>query len=146
MELHGVFLNRSDGRVVWSVCFWIGRLGVRFRVGSNQWLLNWYSQLPCFTFSIEGTAWRTSRQVYLLCRWERHVTGFPHLGVVDRWPTTPKRARIAHRSLSRDKRINMPVIIKKIKTKTLCIWAHSSLYWNQTEVGYDSDTINATVI
>ena len=29
-------LNRSDGRVVWSVCFWIGRLGVRFRVGSNQ--------------------------------------------------------------------------------------------------------------
>ena len=28
--------NRLDGRVVWSVCFWIGRLGVRFRVGSNQ--------------------------------------------------------------------------------------------------------------
>ena len=27
---------RLDGRVVWSVCFWIGRLGVRLRVGSNQ--------------------------------------------------------------------------------------------------------------
>ena len=25
-----------DSRVVWSVCFWIGRLRVRFRVGSNQ--------------------------------------------------------------------------------------------------------------
>ena len=29
-------------------------------------------------------------------RWERHLAGFPHLGVVDRWPATPKRARIAH--------------------------------------------------
>ena len=28
--------DRSDSRVVWSVCFWIGRLGVPFRVGSNQ--------------------------------------------------------------------------------------------------------------
>ena len=46
--------------------------------------------------SIEATVWRTSRQVYLLCRWERHLAGFPHLGVVDRWPATPKRARIAH--------------------------------------------------
>ena len=27
--------------------------------------------------------------------WERHLAGFPHLGVVDRWPATPKRARIA---------------------------------------------------
>ena len=38
-----------------------------------------------------------SRQVYLLCRWERHLTGFPHLSVVDRWPATPKRARAALR-------------------------------------------------
>ena len=44
----------------------------------------------------KGTVWRTSRQVYLLCRWERHLAGFPHLGVVDTWPATPKRARIAH--------------------------------------------------
>ena len=35
-------------------------------------------------------------QVYLLCRWERHLAGIPHLGVVDRWLATPKRARIAH--------------------------------------------------
>ena len=41
-----------------------------------------------------------SRQVYLLCRWERHLAGFPHLSVVDRWPATPKRARTAlHRFL-----------------------------------------------
>ena len=38
---------------------------------------------------------------------ERHLTGLPHLGVVDRWLATPKRARIAHWSLSRDRRINM---------------------------------------
>ena len=30
-----------------------------------------------------------------VCRWERHLAGFPLLGVVDRWPATPKRARIA---------------------------------------------------
>ena len=51
---------------------------------------------PCLNLSIKGTVWRTSRQVYLLCRWERHLAGFPHLGVVDRWLATPKRARIAH--------------------------------------------------
>ena len=27
---------------------------------------------------------------------EEHLAGFPHLGVVDRWLATPKRARIAH--------------------------------------------------
>ena len=27
---------------------------------------------------------------------ERHLAVFPHLGVVDRWLATPKRARIAH--------------------------------------------------
>ena len=39
----------------------------------------------------KGTVWRTSRQVYLLCRWERHLAGFPHLGEVDRWPATSKQ-------------------------------------------------------
>ena len=34
------------------------------------------------------------------------LSGIPHLGVVDRWLATPKRARVALRSLSRD-RINM---------------------------------------
>ena len=32
----------------------------------------------------------------LVVRWKRHLSGFPHLGVVDRWLATPKRARIAH--------------------------------------------------
>ena len=53
----------------------------------------WYSQLPCLTFNIKGSVWRTSRLVYLLCRWERRLAGFSHIGVVDRWPATPKRAR-----------------------------------------------------
>ena len=43
--------------------------------------------------SLEGTVWRTSRQVYLLCHWGGHLAEFPHLGVVDRWPATPMRAR-----------------------------------------------------
>ena len=33
------------------------------------------------------------RQVYLLCRWERHLKEFPDLGVADRWPATSKRTR-----------------------------------------------------
>ena len=27
---------------------------------------------------------------------EKALSGIPHLGVVDRWPATPKRACIAH--------------------------------------------------
>ena len=88
--------NSSDGRVVRSVCLLSCRIGFDSESGQTNDFKNWYSQLPCLTLSIEGTVWRTSRQVYLLCRWERHLAGFPHLGVVDRWPATPKRARIAH--------------------------------------------------
>ena len=47
------------------------------------------------TFSNKGTVRRTSRQVYLLCCWERRLAGLPHVGVVDTWLATPKRARIA---------------------------------------------------
>ena len=35
------------------------------------------------------------------------LSGISHLRVVDRWPATPKRARIALGSLSHDRRINM---------------------------------------
>ena len=35
---------------------------------------------------------KLSRQVYL-CRWERHLEGFPSLRLVGRWSATPKRAR-----------------------------------------------------
>ena len=35
------------------------------------------------------------------------LSEIPHLGVVDIRPATPKRARIAHRLLSCDRRINM---------------------------------------
>ena len=86
--------DSSDGRVVWSVCLLSCRLGFDSESGQTNDLKIGYSQLPCLTLSIEGTVWRTSRQVYLLCRRERHLAGFPHLGVVDRWLATPKRARI----------------------------------------------------
>ena len=68
---------------------------------------------PPWRSAFEGTEWRTSRQVYLLCLWERHLTGFSHFGVVDRWPVTLKRARIAHWSLSRDRKINTQINTKK---------------------------------
>ena len=29
----------------------------------------------------------------LVVHWERHLVGFPHLSVEDRWTATPKRAR-----------------------------------------------------
>ena len=40
--------------------------------------------------SIKG---QCGEQVYLLCGWKRHLAGFPHRGVVDRWLATPERAR-----------------------------------------------------
>ena len=52
-----------------------------------------HSQLPCLMVSVEWTVWRTSRQVYLLCHWEKHLVGFPHPRVIDKWPTTSKLAR-----------------------------------------------------
>ena len=45
------------------------------------------------TLSIKRTVWRTSRQVYLLCHWERRLAESPHLGVIDRRPATFERAR-----------------------------------------------------
>ena len=48
----------------------------------------------CLTFGIKETVWRTNRTIHLLCRWERHLAGFPHVGVVDGWPATLKRARV----------------------------------------------------
>jgi len=36
----------------------------------------WVSQLPCWTLSIKGIVWRTSRQVRLLCRWARCLIGW----------------------------------------------------------------------
>ena len=35
----------------------------------------------------------SSRQVYVLCRWESHLAGFSRLDLVDRWLATPTRAR-----------------------------------------------------
>ena len=52
---------------------------------------------------------KNNRQVHLLCRWEKHLAGIIHLGVVDRWLETPKRASIAHCSFSRDRRTNMQI-------------------------------------
>ena len=65
------------------------------------------SLLDAVALNFIGSVWRTNRQVYLLCRWERHLAEFPHLRMVDRWPATPEQACKAHLSLSRDRKINM---------------------------------------
>ena len=81
LDLVLIILNSLDGRVVRVSAF----------VAVDSGFI--YSQLLCLTFSIEKTVWKTSQQVYFWCNWERHFTGFPNLGVVDRWPVTSKRAR-----------------------------------------------------
>ena len=52
----------------------------------------------------------------LLCLWERHLAGFPHLGVVDRWPATVSKLVIALCTLSRKDKYatNNKKIIKNI--------------------------------
>ena len=89
-----------------SVCLWSCRLEFDSKCDqTNECKIGTrVAQPPCLTLSINGTVWRTSRQVNLLCRWERHSTGFRHHGVVDRWSASPKRARISLWSLSRDRR------------------------------------------
>ena len=47
---------------------------VWLRVGSSPWLHNWYSQLSCVMLSSKWTTWSTSRQVYSLHRWKKHLT------------------------------------------------------------------------
>ena len=51
----------------------------------------------CFTLSIKKALSRTSRQVFLLCRWEKLlVARFARLRIVDRWAATiVKRCRVA---------------------------------------------------
>ena len=91
------FYSSSDGRVVRASASGAVDLGlITSRVKPMTIKLVGYSQLPCLTLSIKGTVRRTSRLVYLLCRWERHLARFTHLGEVDRWLATPKRARKAH--------------------------------------------------
>ena len=36
---------------------------------------------------VERIVWRTSRQVWLLCFWARHLMGRLHLYLADRWPS-----------------------------------------------------------
>ena len=75
------------------------------------------------SFPAWRSAWRTSQQVYL-CRWKKHLAGFAHLAVPDRWLATPKRARTAHWSHSCD-RINM-----QLNTETCnCFSGSHSFLW-----------------
>ena len=50
-------------------------------------------RLPCLTFNTKGAVWRKNQQVCLLCRWERHLAGFPHLTVVNSCLVTPEGVR-----------------------------------------------------
>ena len=99
-----------------SVRFPVGRPGVYSpcRVMPKDFK-KWYPKLPCLALAISGMLWRTSLQVRLLCLWGRHLMGYFHLYVEDRWPThleignsqesadiPAKRQR--HNSLSRERR------------------------------------------
>ena len=117
---------------------------------------------PSWRLALTGTVWRTSRQVYVLCCWERHLAGFPHLGVVDRRLATPKQARTALWSLSRDRKINMEVNIKNqlritddesgnlffvLWTSAICStnkieiynWGYFQLYWTENPTVIEKD-------
>ena len=82
------FYNSSDGRVIKASSSGAVDLGlIPSRV--KPMALKLVFTASCLTLRVKGIMWRTSLQVYLLCRWKRHLAGFPHLGVVDRWPATP---------------------------------------------------------
>ena len=70
-------------------------LGFDSESGQTNELKTGIHSFPATRSAFKGQ-WGESPQVYLLCRWEKHLTEFPHLSVVDRWPATLKRARIAH--------------------------------------------------
>ena len=73
-----------------SVRLWSCKFGLESDSGQTK---NLKLSIACLKFSIKGTVRKTSRQVYLLCQCEKHLAGLPHLGAVDRWLATPKRAR-----------------------------------------------------
>ena len=82
-------LYRSDSQVVRASVSGAVDLGLILS-GVKPMTLKLLSWL---TLIIKGTVWKTIRQVYLLCGWERRSAAFPHFSVVDRWLVTPKRAR-----------------------------------------------------
>ena len=68
-----VIYNCSGGRVVRASAFVAASLGfIPSRIKPVTLKLVFTLQLPCLSFSIKGTVWRTSRRVYQLCRWHRH--------------------------------------------------------------------------
>ena len=90
------YLTRSDGRVVRASAPGALNLGlISSRV--KPMTLKLVFTASWLTLSIKSLVCRTSRQVYLLCRWKRHLAKFLHLDMVVRWSATPKRVCIAHR-------------------------------------------------
>ena len=61
-----------------------------------------------------GNSGVENKPASLLVPLGKALSGVPHLGVVDRWLVTPKRARVEHQSLSRDRTIIMQQIQKKL--------------------------------
>ena len=73
------FINSSDGRMNKASTVGAVHSGLIPSLVEPM-TANCYSQLPCLTLSIKGTVWRTSRQVYLLCRCkicEKILSGIP---------------------------------------------------------------------
>ena len=74
-------MNSSGGLVVRASA--LGAVDLGFI--SSRVILNLVFVASLFTLSIKATVCRASRQVYLLCRWEGRLAGFPHLiSVIDR--------------------------------------------------------------
>ena len=93
-----------------SVCLGSSRLGFHSSSGqTNDFKIGIHSFLA-WRSALKGLCEEQAGKFTCYAVGERHLAGFLHLGVVDKWLATPKRARmeIAHSLLSRDRRINMP--------------------------------------
>ena len=91
-ETNGILrINSSDGRVVRAFASGAVDLGLIPRRVKPITL-----KLVFTTLLLDAQHYRANEEnkpeVYLLCRWEGHLAGFHHLGVVDRWLATHKRA------------------------------------------------------
>ena len=70
------------------------QLQVRFRVGlTTTSKLAFTASLRAWRSELTGQCDEQAGKFTSYAVGKRHLAGFPHLGVVDRWLVTPKRAR-----------------------------------------------------
>ena len=90
-----MFFNRSDGRVNRASTSGLVDLGFDSESGQTNDLKIGIHSFPAWRSALKVQCGASSQ--VRLCRWERLLTGFLHLNVVDGWPATPKQARRALR-------------------------------------------------